>query len=217
MHCTVTRAASPPTIDANWDKSPWHGIEPLPIDRHAGKRPEHCPTTLVKLAYDDAAVYAIFRVDDRYVRAVATEHNGPVWRDSCVEFFFAPGRNASMGYFNLEMNCGGTMLLHFQEASPRNCDQVPTSQLATIEIAHSLPKIINPEIEEPVTWVVEYRLPIAILDGYCRVERPASEVVWRANFYKCGDATSHPHWLTWSPIAIRDFHRPKDFGVLEFQ
>ncbi len=217
MSCNVTKVAEPPTIDANWEKSPWQSIEPLSIGRYRGEKPEHCPKTQVKIAYDDAAIYVIFRVEDRYVRAVAPEHDGKIWCDSCVEFFFTPGRDVDRGYFNLEMNCGGTMLLHFQKEPRKNSIHIPLSKIRKIQIAHTLPKIVDPEIEKPVTWTVEYRLPIAILEQYCRVDRPAPGTVWRANFYKCGEDTSHPHWLTWSPIEIHDFHRPEEFGVMQFQ
>jgi len=44
-------------------------------------------------------------------------------------------------------------------------------------------------------------------------------VTWRANFYKCADSTSHPHWLTWSPVdhPTPHFHLPAFFGTLEFE
>ena len=40
----------------------------------------------------------------------------------------------------------------------------------------------------------------------------------RANFYKCGDKTLKPHFLSWSPIQSEkpDFHRPEDFGIINF-
>ncbi|MDD3966848.1 MAG: carbohydrate-binding family 9-like protein [Candidatus Marinimicrobia bacterium] len=39
---------------------------------------------------------------------------------------------------------------------------------------------------------------------------------WRANFYKCGDKTSHPHWGSWQALDILIFHQPESFGILEF-
>ena len=38
----------------------------------------------------------------------------------------------------------------------------------------------------------------------------------RANFYKCGDKTAHPHFLSWNPVVSSkpDFHRPECFGEL---
>ena len=39
-----------------------------------------------------------------------------------------------------------------------------------------------------------------------------------ANFYKCADATSMPHYVTWNPVLTDkpDFHRPEFFGELIF-
>lgn len=39
-----------------------------------------------------------------------------------------------------------------------------------------------------------------------------------ANFYKCADGTSLPHYLSWSPIETEkpDFHRPDFFGEIYF-
>ena len=161
----------------------------------------------------------MFRVENRNIRAVAAEHDCPVWRDSCVEFFFTPGPDIDRGYFNLEMNYSNTMLLHFQKTSYEEVVHLPVEELNTIQTAHSLPRIVEPEIEQPVTWTVEYRLPLAILDRYCQADRPSPGTVWQAHFYKCSDRMSHPQWLSWSPIHVQppDFHRPVDFGILEFK
>ena len=70
-----------------------------------------------------------------------------------------------------------------------------------------------------MSWVLEYRLPFRIMDDYTQVEYPHSGIRWRANLYKCADGSSHPHWLTWSPIEVTeiDFHRPEFFGHLVFE
>ena len=54
-------------MDANWDKLPWKKIQPQPIRLHMGGRPEHFPKAEVKIAYDEAALYLIFRVEDQFV------------------------------------------------------------------------------------------------------------------------------------------------------
>jgi hypothetical protein len=88
-------------------------------------------------------------------------------------------------------------------------------------VAHSLPKIVDPEIADATEWTVAYRLPVDMFSKYfpATIQQPASGVSWRANLYKCADDTSHPHWLTWSPVAFErpDFHRPQSFGLLVFQ
>jgi len=220
MTYRVNRLTGPMVIDGDWDKAAWKPVEPVELTRFMGKRPDHFPRTRAKVLYDDEALYVIFRVEDRYVRAVAAKHQDAVCLDSCVEFFFVPGPDASRGYFNLEMNCGGTILFNFQLV-PRK-DQVPLapSDLANIQVAHKLPPIVQPEIAEPTTWTVEYRLPTDLVAKYCpSARKPAPGVTWRANFYKCGDNTSHPHWLTWSPVGRPhpDFHVPESFGTLEFK
>ena len=218
MSIEIPRLEKRATINAVWDKPPWQSIGAEVIGLHMGSKPDHIPRTQVKVAYDDTSLYLIFRVEDRYVRAVAQNHQDGVCRDSCVEFFFTTGGDVASGYFNIEMNCGGTMLFHYQKTPSQDRVEIPEDQYSKFEIAHSLPKNIDPEIKEPTTWTVEYRLPIEILDGYCPVDRPAPGVSWRANFYKCGDQTSHPHWLTWSEVDFPrpNFHLPEFFGVIEF-
>ena len=111
------------------------------------------------------------------------------------------------------------MLFHYQPAPSTNVISISDSDGDRVEIFHSEPKIVDPEKQQPTTWVVEYRLPVDILEKYRPVTKPAPGVSWRANFYKCADKTSHPHWLTWSVIDFPepDFHQPHFFGTLEFK
>ncbi len=219
MICKVAKFASPSRGNGGWNQTPWNAVSSELIENYMGKKPDHFPKAKVKIAYDETAIYLMFRVDDRYVRAVAAGHQDNVWEDSCVEFFFTPGPDVSKGYFNLEMNCGGIMLFHFQTGAGKGRIVIPKSECGRISIAHSLPRRVDPEIAEPVTWTVAYRVPIDLLKKYCEVITPAPHVRWRANFYKCADKTSHPHWLTWSPVDFPkpNFHLPQSFGVLEFE
>jgi hypothetical protein len=215
----VARQVNPLKGYADWDASPWKAILPRRIGNYMGNQPGHFPIAEVKIAYDDMAIHVMFRVQDRFVRAVAPEDQGKVWEDSCVEFFFTPGSDLSTGYFNLEMNCGGTMLFHFHPGTGKEKIVIPKRECTKIWRMHSLPTIVDPEIHEPVTWTLAYELPLAVFKKYCRVVMPGPRATWRANFYKCADKTSHPHWLTWSPVdfAKPNFHLPRYFGILEFQ
>lgn len=171
------------------------------------------------MAYDDRTISLMFRVEDQYVRAVAKADQGPVWEDSCVEFFFTPGPDVTQGYFNLEINCGGTLLFHFQPGTGRDRIIIPRKECSQIRRIHSLPIRVDPEIQEPVTWTVGVCIPLALLKPYFPLVWPAPGVEWRGNFYKCGDKSSHPHWLTWAPVLFPkpNFHLPRFFGCLEFQ
>lgn len=219
MFCKATRIAGSPVGDWHWDEFPWKDIPLVLIQNHMGKKPVHFPKVMVKIAYDTTAVFLMFKVEDRFVRAVARADQDNVYKDSCVEFFFTPSADISQGYFNLEMNCGGTMLLHFQEQPRKNKIVIPAGQCQQISRAHSMPRIVEPEINENVTWFIAYRVPIALLARYTKVVSPAPEVYWRVNFYKCADDSSQPHWLTWAPVDLPkpNFHHPQSFGRLQFE
>ena len=182
----------------------------------------HRPETVVRLLYTSEALYIQFQVKDRFVRAIAKRFQDNVCGDSCVEFFVAPVSN-SLAYFNFEVNCGGTMLLHRcpsveERAAGRETENVADVDGATIRLEHSLPVIVDPELIEPTNWNIEYRVPFQLFAKYFDVKAPKSGDVWRANFYKCGDKTSHPHWGSWAPVNTEqpNFHTPECFRPIIF-
>jgi hypothetical protein len=93
-----------------------------------------------------------------------------------------------------------------------------TADIKEIEIAHSLPELVPDEITDSVTWTLEYKIPLALLEKYANVSRPAPGVTWMANFYKCASNNSNPHYYTWSPVTnpTPNFHLPAFFGTLTF-
>jgi len=218
---TIHRAAQPPAFKGDWSAGLWAEVPSLRIDHFHEASSRHRPITEAKLLFDDARLYVFFRVQDRYVRAVAEDFQGRVWEDSCAEAFLQP--REGRGYFNFEMNCGGTLLLSYIE-DPRRTPEgfarftpVAGQEVAKMRIYHSMPVRVDPEIREPVEWYLEYSIELSLFEAYLgQAVRPAGER-WRGNFYKCGDKTSHPHWAAWSPIGEQlNFHCPEYFGVLEF-
>lgn len=214
----VVRLNKSLTIDANWDKSQWQKVKSVEIKNLMGDKPKFIPSAQAKMMYDDKNVYVIFRVMDQYVRCIEQDYNGPVWGDSCVEFFFAPDSNLPLRYFNLEINCGGIALMHYNIVPRKEYKKLDAEEIKQIEIAHSLPQKVDPEMTDPVNWTIEYRIPLRILENYSSITHPAKGIIWRANFYKIADKTSNPHYMTWSYIGnIKpDFHLPQFFGMLKF-
>jgi hypothetical protein len=175
----------------------------------------------VKLLFDDQHLYLFFRVRDRYVRAVAEAYQDPVCLDSCCEAFLQP--RAGRGYLNFEMNCGGTLLLYHIRDARRTPEgfadftPVPAEQAAKIAIYHSMPVRVDPEVDEPMQWYLEYGIPLSLFEPFVGARPAPAGERWQGNFYKCGDETSHPHWASWSPIGEElNFHRPEYFGELQF-
>jgi len=206
-------------IDGNWDKSQWQNIQVIDIINYMGSMPGFRPQVQAKMMYDENNIYVIFHVQDRYVRCLTKETNGPVWEDAAVEFFFAPDSSLPLLYFNLETNCGGTPLMHYNLVPRKESKELEVEDIKKIEIAHSLPQIIDPEMSDPVTWTLEYRIPLAMLEKYSLVTHPEKGVEWRANFYKIAENNSNPHYITWAVVenSKPDFHLPQFFGKLKFE
>jgi hypothetical protein len=205
-------------IDANRNKPQWRKVQAAEITNYMGTIPDFRPEATVKMLYDKDNIYVIFYIKDRYVRCITDKINGPVWQDSAVEFFFSPDPELPLQYFNLETNCGGTPLLHYNTIPSKESKRLTEDDISQIKIAGTLPKIIDPEISNPVEWTLEYRIPLAILEKYAKIARPSKGIEWKANFYKIAENNSNPHYITWSRIEnIKpDFHRPQFFGRLIF-
>ena len=219
MQYIIRRTSTPlGAPDADWDRSQWEEAETLEITHFSWEDSGHRPRVRARLLYDDHFLGVIFHVEDQYVRAVAQNFQDSVCTDSCVEFFVAPLPDAD-SYFNFEVNCGGTMLVHrcATEAGEER-RSVTDEDGATIPMATSLPKIVDPEITAPTTWTVEYHLPSTLFATYFDIAPPTSNTTWKANFYKCGDQTSPPHWGSWAPVDTPkpSFHQPAFFQPLLF-
>jgi hypothetical protein len=144
-----------------------------------------------------------------------------VWKDSCVEFFAQP--KPDRGYLNFEFNCGGAFLSSYFTDPTRvpggfkGISKVPASLGQSIQVRSSLPRRIEPEITGPLTWTLRFFIPFPLLEHYVG---PLGEIpgqVWRGNFFKCADESSHPHWASWAPLDMFEFHRPNCFQSITFE
>lgn len=216
----ILYAARVPEMRGWWDGEIWEAVLPLAIECFRPEGSGHRPRTRCKLLYNEQTIFGIFRVEDQFVRCIHRDFQSDVWQDSCVEFFVQP--QAGSGYFNFEFNCGGALLASYvtkaarvegrlQEVRPLTADDD-----RQIRRWASLPQKVLPEIQTPITWCLEFAIPIAVLEKYTGPLGPVRGQIWRANFYKCGNETSHPHWLSWAPLRERNFHDPASFGSIEF-
>ena len=218
MPYTVKRSTSVPALKADWQDPVWQQAE---LGEVSVVRPEgsnHVPQVNFKLLHDSEHIYGIFRVEDRYVRVLATEFQASVCKDSCVEFFFKPHLGA--GYFNLEMNAGGAFLIYYvrdhrrSENGLADFDRLSPEEGSQIKVQTTLPKTVDPEISEALTWCAQFAIPRSLIEKYSGGPLSLEAQTWSANLYKCGDATSHPHWISWKPVSEKNFHLPECFGEL---
>ena len=153
----------------------------------------------------------MFHVRGLDLRATALEDNGRSWEDSCCEFFVTDPLDRT--YYNFELTCIGSLLAS-KRTSRTDSNTIPVDVLKRV-IRHTTlehkPWDITDEI---IGWTVAILIPFDVIGIDCS-NLPASV---RGNFYKCGDLTAHPHFLSWNPIDTPqpDFHRPEFFGEIIF-
>jgi hypothetical protein len=134
-----------------------------------------------------------------------------------VEFFFSPDKEWPLRYFNIEINAGGTALMAYQIDGKRI--NVKEEDFNIVEVAHTLPKKLDKEIDVPVTWYLEFKMPLALLKKYANYTQPEKGMEWKANFYKTSSRSTNPHYLTWAVVQNPkpQFHLPQYFGTLIFK
>jgi hypothetical protein len=204
------------------DDPAWSAAAELSVDQFHPKSSTHRPITRARLLYDETNLYVRFSVSDRFVRSVQTEYQSRVSTDSCVEFFIQPHKSA--GYLAFEINCGGALLLYYIEDPTRTPESlfrkytiVPWQHGKMVQVVTSMPYTVEPEITTDVDWWVACAVPFALFEEYVGPISPKGGKRWRGNFFKCADATSHPHWASWAPIGeILRFHQPEFFGQMQF-
>jgi hypothetical protein len=216
----LVRAARPrPRPQDGWDDPAWAAAETLEISCFRPESSDHRPRTRARLGWDEEGLFGLFRVEDRYVRSVHTRFGDPVYEDSCVEIFLQP--RPGRGYLNFEMNAGGALLASHITDHRRTRDGFAAFTKLTSEdgqwvaVHSSLPAIVEPEVE--ADWRLAFAIPKALLEKYVGPIGPMAGQEWRANLFKCGDGTSHPHWASWSPVDALNFHLPHCFGTLRFE
>lgn len=218
---TVKKIENPIGFEDAFGQSPWAQAELGRVTHFREESSDHRPDACFRLLHNETHLFIRFQVADRYVRSVQTEYQSPVCTDSCTEFFVRP--RPDKGYFNFEVNAGGTLLLYYVEDPTRTPTGFKKRQSVTAEWSkkivmwHSLPKVVDPTITDPVDWGNGWIIPVALLEAYAGPLGTLSGQHWQANFYKCGGDASHPHWASWSPVSELNFHLPACFGDLIFE
>jgi hypothetical protein len=218
----VVRASAPrPPLDAGWDDPAWAAADALEVAHFRPEGSDHRPRVQARLLYSEDGLCGVFRVEDRHVLSRHRHFGDPVYQDSCVEVFLQP--KAGRGYLNFEMNAGGALLASHVTDHRRTPDGFAAFTRLTeedgrrVEVRSSLPRVVEPEVDAPLDWQLAFFIPTALLEKHVGPIGPLGGQTWRANLYKCGDSTSHPHWASWAPVDALNFHLPHCFGTLRFE
>lgn len=161
-----------------------------------------------RIARTQDALVVDFRVSGLDLRAQNLSDNGSQWEDSCCEFFVEDPDGSC--YYNFEVNPLGKVLA---AAGPDRNYRVRRPAEEMEEILRTA-RFEGPQDYCGGIW--DWRVTLLIPFHLIGVDADRLPAKLRANLYKCGDCTAHPHFLSWSPIGTPqpDFHRPDFFGEL---
>lgn len=214
---TIERAREVPPLSGAVAGTPWAGANAAAIDEFpwyaGGKR----QGATARVLYDDDALYLQFQVEDAHSYAETTSLNGPVYEDSCVEFFATPEPERRPHYVNVEANCCGTVLVGWGP-DREGRELIAPDLAAKLRVETAIEGPTKAESPDDDSWWLAAALPFEALAAFTGVEiAPTRGTVWRGNFYRCGGRTD-PQFAAWSPIDAPepDYHRPGSFGRLHF-
>ena len=173
------------------------------------KEAPYTPACSGSIARCKGHLAVMFHVRGLDLRATDLEDNGRSWEDSCCEFFIADPYDGT--YYNFELTCIGSLLAS-KRTSRFDSDLLDPALLANVIRHSSLEHRPWDESDRIFSWTVAMLIPFGII-GMDPDNLPVSV---RGNFYKCGDLTAHPHFLSWNPVGTPkpDFHRPEYFGEI---
>jgi hypothetical protein len=170
------------------------------------------PVCRFKIARSSQSLFIHFIVNEKNIRAIYTTDQQPVWEDSCVEFFCQLPEQEH--YYNFEFNCIGTCLATKRKGRELDIQPLSEQKMKSIKRYASLGNEPFNEKTGHFEWELTVEIPFETME----IPHENLPESLRANFYKCGDGTSVPHYLSWNHIATEspDFHRPEFFGELFF-
>ena len=215
---TVRRVSAPVPLTGETADTVWARADRTRIDNFLWTEPDRQPQAVVRLLYDETAIYLQYTVEDRHIHATTDSLNGPVWEDSCVEFFATPASISRERYFNFEINCTGTF--HFGYGSDRNGRTlVDRDAAADVRATSSVDGRTKQPHPTDSSWWVAVELPFTVISTLTGTAvTPTTGTRWHGNFHRLG-RRPEPFYAAWNPVETPepDFHHPSAFGAIRFE
>lgn len=175
---------------------------------------DYKPEVSFAIGYTEDEILLKYYVTEEYFKAEMTETNQEVYEDSCVEFFVSPSDDGI--YYNLEFNGIGTCLMG-SGTGRQNSIRATPEIISKIRRRTSVGSTPVTETKGRFSWTIIIAIPTVVFFHHSVGKLKGKSFM--ANFYKCGDRLSVPHYLSWNRIGTRnpDFHQPRFFGMLSFK
>lgn len=174
---------------------------------------DYKPDVALSIAYSDHEIFLKYYITENYFKAEKTDINQKVCEDSCVEFFVSPEDDGI--YYNMEFNAIGTCLLGIgtNRANNKRIEPEIISKIRRLTSAGTEP---FREKTGVYVWTITVAIPYEVFSHHQIKDLQGK--IFRANFYKCGDKLTVPHYVTWNPVGTEkpDYHQPEHFGLLKF-
>lgn len=186
-------------------------LQAMPLSCNPWPEYKHKVQASFVIAHNNNALLLKYYVSEKHLVAAASL-NGDIHKDSCVEFFVAFGNDRN--YYNLELNCVGWFKTGYGYSRDTRAP-LPAAAAGLVTTATHIAATGN-NGRRLFTWELSVVLPAAF---FCYHHfNGLSGLAATGNFYKCGDETPAPHFLTWNKVLspIPDFHRKEDFGKISF-
>jgi predicted phosphodiesterase len=192
------RADKPPVIDGKIDESCWS----VPVKRFFNwdGGPMATDSVWFYFAYDERNLYLAARCQDRDIAglvATSTEHDGPIYNEDCVGYFFQP--DTTQGVINqIYFNPLGTAFDQKITYAMTGESSSDFSWNGTYEVKSQ---------QNECEWTIEASVPLDQLNAAV-----SSGDAWRINFRrKQPRLKTAADWLT--PIT----YDPRTYGFLKFK
>ena len=191
----------------------WHAVDQVNWPQFSYK-----PEVEFRIMHSETEIYLQFHVRENGARATFDYDFGSrPYTDDCVEFFMIPS-DSDPDYFNLEMNCIGHGTFDYGPDRHRR-SRCGDELLHQIRRESTLGSEAFGMREGPQEWTLTIAVPKRLYAQSDLNLTSFSGRTVKANFYKCGDDTAVPHFLSWNPIGTPnpDFHTPDWFGEITFE
>jgi hypothetical protein len=171
------------------------------------------PGLKFRIAHTGNEIWLKYYVNEKNILAQETRTNGDVYKDSTVEFFISIDGKS---YYNFEFSCIGT--IHIGHGEGRH-NRTPVNPVIAekIQIESTLGNQPFAEKSGDFNWEMMIQIPVECF-AFDKIKTLKGLQV-TGNFYKCGDETSDPHFVTWNAIGTEnpDYHCPEYFGKIDFE